>query len=1011
VTRAVRWDLIADPRRFQKGFRDAERTAERAGRGIGRSVGRVSSALGVGLSVSALGAFATESVKTAATFDKKMRQVATVAKLPRSAIAGLRDEALDMGAKTSFSASQAGDAMLELAKGGMSAAQIKGGALASTLTLAAAGEIELGDSAGYVVKALNTFSLKADKSADVAAALAGGANASTASVGDLGLALSQAGQGAATAGLDIQETVGVLAAFADAGLESSDAGTSLKTMLARLVPSTKAARDEMKRLGLDFTDSHGRIIDIEQVAQQLQDRLGGLSQAQRIAALQTIFGSDATRAATVLMRQGEKGLDRYVRATHDRAAAEQLAKSNTEGAAGSFERLQGAIETTQIKLGTLLLPAVADAAEFMADKAVPAVDEWVNSFRQHLTPELGRVRQAWDENKGSLASLITELNSGQTEAGETADAAKSLADALVGLTRAAGEAADKGGDLADFLNKIADQASDSDKFAHKIHENVVRPIYDMGDQLLFMLGVTSRVEPAFAKVTTATSTAGQAADDHAAALAREKSAIEALSGALRDQESAELDVKQAKLNVQVAQARLTELTKQGRKGSTDYAQAQIDLRRAQINLRDRTDEYKAAQQRANAATSGAMAASQAARPSLDKLGSAAATGGKKADAARPPWRQLGDQVRDAYQAIRNRQVAITANFGWQGLQVFRSATSTGRGMFAAGGPVHGPGTETSDSIPAMLSRGEYVVNAKAVKAMGRDTMDWINAQGLAKGGPVQAAIPRFSMSGQGGFVRALEGWGGQVERVLARAQAGFESLVKRTMGSPKGSVLSFIRSTDPLPYVWGAAGPAAYDCSGLVGAVLGRHTGAGGGHGERYFTTATIRPGILGLKPGLGGTLQIGVTPGQGHMAGAYGGLRFEARSTRAGILTGAAARDPSSFARQYHFARGGAVGELVDAMTRLGVDIGGDQGKLRVLGHARVFDRGGMLPPGLSLAVNRTGRPERIPDPRGDAINYRRLAGAIVEAMGGRMVVAVDDIHQGLKGKKNRQRLPLGLD
>ncbi|NUO36202.1 MAG: hypothetical protein HOQ27_14230, partial [Dermatophilaceae bacterium] len=66
---------------------------------------------------------------------------------------------------------------------------------------------------------------------------------------------------------------------------------------------------------------------------------------------------------------------------------------------------------------------------------------------------------------------------------------------------------------------------------------------------------------------------------------------------------------------------------------------------------------------------------------------------------------------------------------------------------ASGGPIYGPGTETSDSVPAMLSNGEYVIRAAAVKKYGLGFFDRANSMRLASGGPVQ----KFA---SGGSVRA-----------------------------------------------------------------------------------------------------------------------------------------------------------------------------------------------------------------------------------------------------------------
>lgn len=316
--------------------------------------------LGLTGPIVALGA---KSFSVFADFDATMRKVGVQTKQSGAGMKSMTDLAMKMGKDTSFSAGEAADAMLELAKGGMTAAQIKGGVLQQTLTLAAAGGLGLGDAATYMTNSLNTFGLGAEDAATVAAALAGAANASTASVESLGMGLAQVGPGARNAGLSLNETVAVLAAFDAAGIKGADAGTSLKTMLTRLVPATDKAKSKMKELGLDFTKADGSFVSIANVAEQLHDKLGPLSEEQRTQALATLFGSDATRAATVLMNEGGKGVNKYTKATEDLTAAQKLAKSNTQGAKGAIEAMQGSIETAEISLGQALSPTVTKVAK------------------------------------------------------------------------------------------------------------------------------------------------------------------------------------------------------------------------------------------------------------------------------------------------------------------------------------------------------------------------------------------------------------------------------------------------------------------------------------------------------------------------------------------------------------------------------------------------------------------------------------------------------------------------
>lgn len=314
----------------------------------------------------ALGYFAG---RTAIDFEKSMAQVGVALKIPASGMSELEDLATKMGAETVFSANDAAQAMLELAKSGMTPAQIQGGALATTLSLAAAGGIELADAATQTGSAMNTFGLEAEKAQKIADALAGAANASSANLSDLSLSLQQAGQQAVASGLSLNETVGALAAFADAGIRGSDAGTSLKTFLQRLTPQSQKAKDLMKALGLSFFDAKGEMLSLTGITGQLEDAFRGMTQQERLSAMQTLFGSDATRAANILYNQGEKGLRKYIEATREKGAAEKMAAAQMKGLPGAVERLRGSLETAAQAAGQAAAPAISVFAEVVGDLA------------------------------------------------------------------------------------------------------------------------------------------------------------------------------------------------------------------------------------------------------------------------------------------------------------------------------------------------------------------------------------------------------------------------------------------------------------------------------------------------------------------------------------------------------------------------------------------------------------------------------------------------------------------
>jgi TP901 family phage tail tape measure protein len=310
---------------------------------------------GITLPLTAVGVMA---IKTATDFSRSMAQVQVATGLPSQRMGSMRDLALEMGAKTIFSANESAEAMLELAKSGISPAKIEAGALASTMALAATEQLALGRTAEIVGAAMNTFKIPASESARIADALAGGANASSASVGGLAESLSQGGQSAAMYGLSLEEAVGTLAAFAQNGIQASDAGTSFKTFMMRRNPTQKKQKELMNELNLSFFDQHGKMVGITEVAARLGVALRGMTDEQKGAALQTLFGSDAQRAANIVLREGPAGIERYIKATERKGAAEEMANAQMEGLPGAIERMKGSLETAALVLGEAMAPAI-----------------------------------------------------------------------------------------------------------------------------------------------------------------------------------------------------------------------------------------------------------------------------------------------------------------------------------------------------------------------------------------------------------------------------------------------------------------------------------------------------------------------------------------------------------------------------------------------------------------------------------------------------------------------------
>lgn len=354
--RSITVRVGADVRGLVNSLKTADKAAQDWGNKTLSYVQRNEQSIGtlsnkVGLLGAGLTGLATLAVKKFADFDAAMSNVAATGDDARASIEDLRDAAIQAGADTQFSATEAAGAIEEMAKAGVSAADILGGGLNGALDLAAAGQLDVAEAAGYASVAMTQFKLSGQDVTHVADLLAAGAGKAMGDVADLGQALKQGGLVAAQTGLSIEETTGALSAFASAGLLGSDAGTSLKTMLQRLTPQSKEAQAQFDELGISAYDAQGNFVGLSNFAGQLQSKMKDLTPEARNAALSVMFGSDAVRAASVLYDEGAAGIEKWITAVDDQGYAAEVAATKMNNLKGDLEQLSGSFETALIGMG------------------------------------------------------------------------------------------------------------------------------------------------------------------------------------------------------------------------------------------------------------------------------------------------------------------------------------------------------------------------------------------------------------------------------------------------------------------------------------------------------------------------------------------------------------------------------------------------------------------------------------------------------------------------------------
>jgi TP901 family phage tail tape measure protein len=305
------------------------------------------------------------AVKSFADFDAQMAQVKTLSHATGDEMLQLASAAETLGQKIGISAREAADAELELVKAGISVKDILGGALQGSLQLAAAGQIDVASATEIATIALTQFKLKGQDVPHVADLLAAGADKALGGVNDLGEALKSGGLVASQFGISLDDTVGVLSAFANAGLLGETAGTDLRQMLLKLANPSAESAAALKKLGINIYDTSGKFVGLTALAGQLHDKLGDATQATRNSALAVIFGSRAIAGANVLYAEGAKGIGDWISKVNDSGFAAHQAAGKMDNLEGDISKLGAAFQKDLIESGSSANDVLREAVQIL----------------------------------------------------------------------------------------------------------------------------------------------------------------------------------------------------------------------------------------------------------------------------------------------------------------------------------------------------------------------------------------------------------------------------------------------------------------------------------------------------------------------------------------------------------------------------------------------------------------------------------------------------------------------
>lgn len=324
---------------------------------IGSALTGMGKVLSTAVTLPLLGIAAT-SIKVGNEFQAQMSRVQAIAGATGGELDKMKRQAIELGAKTAFSAKEAAQGMENLASAGFQVNEIMD-AMPGVLDLAAVSGGDVAASSEAMASSLRAFGLEAGQAGHVADVFARAAADTNAETVDMAEAMKYVAPVAHSMGLSLEETAASIGIMADAGIKGSQAGTTLRGALSRIAKPTKAMVKSMDQLGVSFYDANGKMIPLREQIAQLKTATAGLTQEERNRHLVTLYGQNSLSGMLALLDAGPEKLDKMTNALiNSDGAAREMAETMQDNLASKIEQMGGAFESAAIVIQQILEPAL-----------------------------------------------------------------------------------------------------------------------------------------------------------------------------------------------------------------------------------------------------------------------------------------------------------------------------------------------------------------------------------------------------------------------------------------------------------------------------------------------------------------------------------------------------------------------------------------------------------------------------------------------------------------------------
>ena len=315
------------------------------------------------------------AVKKAAEFDSAMSEVKAISGASGKEFKQLETKAREMGATTSFSASEAAEGMKYMALAGWDTKQIMGG-IGPVLHLAEAGALDLGRASDLVTDSMAAMGLEVKDLPKYLDQVAQTSRKSNTDIDALMEAFVIAGGTFRQFNVPTAEAAAMLGVLANRGFKGAEAGTAMNAIMSNLTSGTGQAGKAMEKLGISAFDADGNFKGLETVLLEVKEKLAGMTEEQQAHFIAMLAGKDHMKTFQSLLNGlGEEYTELKGDITDSNGALKEMRDEMKNNLQGALENLSSAFDEMAISIGHALMPAI----EFLVSVIQSLVD-WFNGL-------------------------------------------------------------------------------------------------------------------------------------------------------------------------------------------------------------------------------------------------------------------------------------------------------------------------------------------------------------------------------------------------------------------------------------------------------------------------------------------------------------------------------------------------------------------------------------------------------------------------------------------------------